>query len=56
MSLFSIEPSADLRTAAKALRELYVALRASGFTQQEALTLLAALLVGQSGPKGDPST
>lgn len=39
-----IEPSAAMRVGARAIRELYVALVAEGFTEQQALSLVALCL------------
>lgn len=35
-----VEPSADLRQAAKALREMYIALTSEGFSPSETLVIL----------------
>lgn len=40
------EASADIRAAAKSLRELYVGLISEGFTMHEAMELLAAMSRG----------
>lgn len=45
----SIEVSADIRQAAKAARELYVAFRQEGFTEREALALVGAMFTGGRG-------
>lgn len=49
-----VEPSADMRAAAHELREMYVALIAEDFTDQQALVivgqaLVAAAAAGDSG-------
>lgn len=41
-----IEVSADLREAAHATRDMYVAFRQEGFTEREALTLIASMFFG----------
>ncbi len=46
------EPSADLRQAASALWQMFVALKAEGFTEQQALTILGQVLAAQSGGSG----
>ena len=43
------EPSAESRTAARQLREYYVALVREGFTETEALRIIGMILAGQSG-------
>lgn len=40
----SREPSADARTAARAVRDVYLALRAEGFTRGEALTVVGQII------------
>jgi hypothetical protein len=44
-----VEPSADMRTMAKALREMYLALIAERFTERQALAILgeAIKIAGQ---------
>lgn len=42
------EPSADLRTAASQLHQMFVALVQEGFTEQQALQVVAAILKAQS--------
>ena len=44
-----IEPSADLRQLASALRQTYLALTQEGFTEQEALTIIGQILVANAG-------
>lgn len=39
-----IEPSADMRTAAHAMREMYVALVNEGFTTQEAMAMIGVAI------------
>ena len=41
------EPSAELRTAARALREYYVALIREGFTETETLRIIGYMLSAQ---------
>lgn len=53
MSFFPTEPSADARQGAKAMREFYVALLNEGFSEEQVLFLLAAMLTrgkGQAAP------
>lgn len=38
------EPSADMRKAARACRDLYLALRAEGFTESEALVIIGHVI------------
>jgi hypothetical protein len=38
------EPSAELRSAAYGLWQMYVALTAEGFTEKQALTIIGSLL------------
>ena len=47
------EPSSDARTAARALRDQYVALIAEGFTVREALDLIGKLLAASAGGQHD---
>lgn len=44
------EPSAQLRTAAAQMRDLYVALTNEGFSSAEALAILGAMLGSQKPP------
>lgn len=44
------EPSAQVREAAKQMREMFVALVREGFTEPQALTILGAALFGAKGP------
>lgn len=39
-----MEPSAELRSGANQLRQLYVALTNEGFTDQQALTIIGQML------------
>jgi hypothetical protein len=39
-----VEPSADLRTAAKELRGMFLALTAEGFTEPQALVIVGQIL------------
>lgn len=43
------EASAEMRTAARALRDMYVALIAEGFTVSEALTIIGHAISGNGG-------
>lgn len=43
------EPSADLRQMASALWQTFVALRSEGFSEKQALRIIADLLRGASG-------
>lgn len=47
-----IEPSAELRTAAHALREMYVALTAEGFTEAQTLQIIGYSIATGSGGGG----
>jgi hypothetical protein len=42
-----VEPAADVREAAHKVREIYVALVAEGFTEQQALVIIGNILSGQ---------
>lgn len=43
-----VEPSADMRTGAKAMREMFLALIAEGFTERQALAIIGeAIRAGQ---------
>lgn len=44
-----VEPSADLRQFASTLRQMYVALLAEGFTENEALAIIGHTLRGSFG-------
>jgi hypothetical protein len=44
-----IEPSADQRQAALGLRGMYLALVQSGFTEAEAMHLIAQMLLANGG-------
>lgn len=46
-----VEPSAAVRQAAKALHQMFVALRDEGFTEQQALSVIATILASQQ--RGD---
>lgn len=46
------EPPADMRQAAKACRDMYLSLRAEGFTRGEALTIIGQI-ISASMPGGD---
>lgn len=45
-----IEPSAQLREAANAMRQMFVALIDEGFSEAEALQIIGHILRGQSSP------
>ena len=51
MSNGPIEPSAELRTMANALRQAYIALTQEGFTEQQALVIIGQILAANT--KGD---
>ena len=42
-----MEPSADIRAAANAVRQLYIALTQEGFTTQEALVIVGQVIYAQ---------
>jgi len=44
-----VEPSADLRSAAKGLFQVFVALKNEGFTEQQALVILGQMLAMNKG-------
>lgn len=41
------EPSADMRQAAAALREMYIALLNEGFTEDQALAIIGHIMTAQ---------
>ncbi len=41
-----IEPSADLRQMASAMRQAYIALTSEGFTEQQALIIIGQIIAG----------
>jgi len=43
------EPSADIRTAASGLRQLYIALTQEGFDDRQALVIIGQILAAQYG-------
>ncbi len=43
-----VEPSADLRQLASALRQTFIALTMEGFTEQQALTIVGQILASSS--------
>lgn len=46
------EPSADIRQAASALRQMFIALTAEGFDERQALVIIGQVLAaGKSGNK-----
>ena len=45
------EPSADARTFAKGMRQLFVALQQEGFTVQEALVVIGQVIAAGMGGK-----
>lgn len=46
------EPSADIRQAASAVRQIFVALTNEGFTEQQALHIVGVMLVAGGGNSG----
>ncbi len=44
------EPSSDIRQAASALRQIFVALMAEGFSEQQALVIVGHVLAAQNRP------
>ena len=52
MSNGPIEPSADMREFAKHLRQMFVALKLEGFTEQQAMSVIGTTLAASFG-KGD---
>ena len=44
----SREPPADIRALARSLREMYLALRAEGFTETQALVIVGQVIAGGS--------
>ena len=44
-----IEPSADVRQAAHAIRQIYLALRHEDFTDQQALVIVGQILAANNG-------
>ena len=46
-----IEPAADIRQMANALRQVFLALMAEGFTEQQALVLIGQILAANQGDK-----
>lgn len=52
MTYGGTEPSSDIRTAASAIRQIYVALLSEGFTEAQALTLTLTWLAAQTGRTG----
>lgn len=44
------EPTAEMRSAARSMRELFVALVREGFTEIQALQIIGAALGGRSSP------
>jgi hypothetical protein len=44
-----MEPSADMRLLANTLRQMYVALCAEGFTEQQALIVTGQVIASNSG-------
>lgn len=46
------EPSADLRTMASALWQMFVALTAEGFSEQQALAIIGQVIAANTGKSG----
>lgn len=46
-----VEPAADLRQLASALRQMYVALTMEGFTEQQALVIIGQCISANAGGK-----
>ena len=46
-----LEPSSDLRIAANAMRQMYVALVNEGFSEEDALRIIGYILAGRT-PSG----
>lgn len=44
------EPSADMRSMAKSLRETFVALRLEGFTENQAIAIIGQMLASIAPP------
>lgn len=44
MTNFSIEPSAEIRSAAHSVREIYLALVMEGFSEQQALVVVGQII------------
>lgn len=51
----AVEPSADLRVAAKAMFEMFTAMVQEGFTEEQALAIMGAMMKGVIAGLGDPS-
>lgn len=49
MSNGPIEPSADLRQAANAIRQMYIALTLEGFTEHQALVIVGQVIALNGG-------
>lgn len=47
----AVEPRAEIREGARAIREVYAALRAEGFTEQQALVIVGQMLAGSAGAR-----
>lgn len=45
------EPAAELREAASALWQTYIALTSEGFSEQQALVIIGQILASQGGPQ-----
>jgi len=46
-----VEPSADLRQMASALRQMFIALTSEGFTEQQALAIIGQVIAANAGGK-----
>lgn len=49
MSKIPVEPRADLRQAAKELRQMFIALTQEGFDERQALVIISQILAAQAG-------
>jgi hypothetical protein len=48
---FPIEPNAEARQSALALREVYVALLSTGFNEEQSMELLKAIILTMGGQR-----
>ena len=51
--MYPVEPSADMRAAAHAVREIFVALMQEGFNENQALTIVGQILASNAQGGGD---